>query len=208
MAVNTIEFAPPPANVAAIPHDYVARLRVEQYHEMIQAGILQSGDPIELLEGWLVYKMTKKPPHQVSTGLTRNTLNGTVPKGWYIDTQVAITLQDSEPEPDVAIIRGQLEDYLTHHPTAKDVALVIEISDATLQRDQTFKQRVYASAKIPQYWIVNLVEGQIEVLSEPSGVGEDAKYLQQKIFRGADSIPVIVDNKTVGSVIASHLFRR
>ncbi len=205
MAVNTIEFAPPPASVAAIPHDYVARLSVEQYHEMIQVGILQSGDPIELLEGWLVYKMTKKPPHETANGKLLDALVPLVPKGWILRIQAPITLSDSEPEPDAAVARGTRQDYEDHHPKARDLAFVVEVSDSTFLRDREVKQRIYARAGIPHYWIVNLIEAQVEIYSEPISEEGLAQYARHQVYQDTDLIPVVVDKQIVGTITAFDL---
>src|SRR5437899_3211819 len=110
---------------AAVPAEPIYRLSVAQYHAMIRADILTEDDPVELLEGWLVVKMPKNPPHRLSTGLTRTALERVVPAGWYVDTQEPITLEDSEPEPDVAVVRGDRRQYADHHPGPQDLALSV-----------------------------------------------------------------------------------
>ena len=91
---------------ADIPQDLIWRMGVEQYHAMIEAGILTDDDSVELLEGWLVLKMPKNPPHRATTRLVRAGLERVLPEGWYVDSQEPITLIDSEPEPDVVVVRG------------------------------------------------------------------------------------------------------
>jgi Uma2 family endonuclease len=157
----------PVESVAAIPNDRIWRLSIEQYHAIIQAGILTDDDSVELLEGWLVFKMPKNPPHRVTTRLVRTALENILPAGWYVDSQEPITLSNSEPEPDIVVVRGDTRQYLDRHPGAEDIALIIEVSDTTLQRDRTVKKRIYARAGISIYWIVNLVEEQVEVYSQP-----------------------------------------
>jgi Uma2 family endonuclease len=157
----------PVESVAAIPNDLIWRLSIEQYHAIIQAGILTDDDSVELLEGWLVFKMPKNPPHQATTRLVRTALENILPAGWYVDSQELITLSNSEPEPDIVVVRGDTRQYLDRHPGAEDIALIIEVSDTTLQRDRTVKKRIYARAGISIYWIVNLVEEQVEVYSQP-----------------------------------------
>ncbi|WP_242040796.1 hypothetical protein [Coleofasciculus sp. FACHB-1120] len=76
--------------IAAVPTEPVWRLSVEQYHQMIRLGILSNDDPVELLDGWLVYKTPKNPPHRATTKLTRNALEAIIPEGWYVDTQEPI----------------------------------------------------------------------------------------------------------------------
>src|SRR5438128_2201088 len=140
MSVNVTKTPSASGLPAAKPEDFIWRLSVAQYHEMIQAGILTADDPVELLEGWLVYKMPKNPPHRISVRLTQRALEAVVPAGWYVDAQEPITLADSEPEPDVMIVRGDTRQYRNRHPGAADVALVVEVADTTLERDRGAKK--------------------------------------------------------------------
>lgn len=183
-----------------IPNEPIWRLSVEQYHEMIQRGILTADDAVELLEGWLITKMSKKRSHTLVTQRIRQTLEQLVPSGWYVEAQEPITTADSEPEPDITIIRGKRDDYLEQQPHSENVTLVIEVSDATLQRDRSLKLRIYANARIPVYWIVNLQERQIEVYTEAAGEDEQAQYQQQKIYQEVDSVPLIIAEKEVGTI--------
>jgi Uma2 family endonuclease len=195
-AVNTL---------AAIPPDIIWRLSVAQYHAMIQSGILTDDDPVELLEGWLVYKMPKNPPHRVTTKLVREALEQIVPKGWYVDSQEPITISDSEPEPDVVIVMGDTRQYLTRHPQPPEIALVVEVADTTLTRDRTTKKRTYARAQIPVYWIVNLVENQIEIYTRPSGAVEQPDYYHRQDYGMSDSVTVVIDEYQVGTIAVRDL---
>jgi Uma2 family endonuclease len=122
-----------------VPSEPIHRLTVQQYRAMGRTGILTSEDRVELLEGWLVEKMTKNPPHRIATRRARVALERVVPAGWYVDTHEPITTADSEPEPDVAVIRGRTEDYPDRNPGADHVALIVEVADATLVRDRHVK---------------------------------------------------------------------
>src|SRR5216684_4112577 len=102
------------------------RLSVEQYHAMIQAGILDEDDPVELLEGWLVTKIAKSPKHSAVTHLIQAALTHILPSGWHVRGQEPVTTTHSEPEPDVVIARGDLRQYLDHHPGPHEVALIVE----------------------------------------------------------------------------------
>ncbi len=186
--------------LAAMPADLGWRLSVPQYHAMIDADILTEDDPVELLDGWLVPKMPKKPPHRLATGLVREALERLGLAGWYVDSQEPITTIDSEPEPDVAVVRGERRDYVDRHPGSGDVGLVVEVADSSLERDRTLKRRLYAAAGIAVYWIVNLVDGQIEVLSEPLGAGESADYRHRRVFRRREAIPVELGGTEIGTV--------
>src|SRR5262249_50801339 len=104
-AMSAIAPASPPVGTVlpGVPARRVYRLSVAQYHAMIGAGILKDGDPVELLEGVLVRKMTKNPPHRVATRHVRRALEAAVPPGWSVDSQEPITLDTSEPEPDAVV---------------------------------------------------------------------------------------------------------
>ncbi len=200
MSATAQTVLPPVEDTAAVPSDLIWRLSVDQYHAMIQSGILTEDDPVELLEGWLVFKMPKNPPHSVVNGLVSEALSDILPAGWYANSQEPITTLDSEPEPDVAVVRGTRRDYLSRHPGPGDLALVVEVSDATLRRDQTLKRRLYAASGIEVYWIVNLPESQIEVYTQPSGPAGDADYGHRQIYGPSDSVPVVIGGDEVGRV--------
>jgi Uma2 family endonuclease len=190
-----------PSHSPATTSEPVWRFTVPQYHRMVQLGILTEDDPVELLAGWLVQKMTKNPPHRVATRLVRDALEAIIPDGWYVETQEPITLADSEPEPDVAIILGNTRDYLDRHPGATEVALVIEVSDSTLERDRTLKQTIYAQAGIPMYWIVNLNNRTLELYSDPNDTG--LYQTQQNIPQG--TVAVTIDGQTIGTIEVEQL---
>jgi Uma2 family endonuclease len=168
---------------------------------MIAAGILTSDDPVELLDGWLVQKMAKNPPHRITTRLIREALESIIPDGWYVETQEPITLADSEPEPDVAVIRGDTRDYLDRHPGASEVALVVEVADSTLERDRSLKQQIYARAGISTYWIVNLVNFQLEIYTQPKSDGYQSQMI---LSRGSTN--VLLGDEMIGSIAIDTLF--
>jgi Uma2 family endonuclease len=189
----------------AIPDVPIYRLTVEQYHAMARAGILMEDDPVELLEGWLVQKMTKYRPHVIATDLVRRALERLLPSDWYVAIQDPIMTADSEPEPDVAVVRGEVRDFPDRHPGAADVAVVVEVADSSLQQDRGAKKRLYARAGINVYWIVNLIDRQIEVYSEPSGPVQRPDYGQTHNFGPTDSVPVVLDGVEVGELAVQEL---
>ncbi len=197
--------SPPPPLLMGTPPDPIWRLSVAQYHQMIQAGILTEDDPVELLEGILVTKMPKNPPHRVATRRTQKNLERLVPPDWSVDTQEPITLATSEPEPDVFVSRGDTGQITDRHPGPEDVVLVVEVADATLTRDRTTKKRIYARASIPIYWIVNLVDRQIEVYTDPTGSVEQPDYRQRRDYGPTDAVPVVIDGREVGQIPVDEL---
>lgn len=189
----------------SIPHDSVYRLTVAQYHEMIDKDILTEDDPVELLEGWLITKMSKNPPHILVVGLTREALGKLVQGNWFVDSQEPITTEKSEPEPDVSVVKGNRRDFAERHPYPKEVGMLVEVSDASLKRDRTTKKRIYAAAQIAIYWIINLVEAQIEVYTKPSGPTAKPDFAHRQDYKRGDTIPVILEGKEVGRIVVDDL---
>jgi Uma2 family endonuclease len=205
MPVTTHEIASLAQAASAVPTDFVWRLSVDRYHAMIRAGILTEDDPVELLEGWLITKMSKNPPHSLVTYFVRQVLERLAPAGWYVDEQEPITTDDSEPEPDVIVVQGQRRDYLDRHPGPSDVTMVVEVADATLYRDQVLKKRLYARAGIPVYWIANLTENRFEVYTDPTGPAEEPDYRQRRDYAPSDTLPVVIAGVQVGSIPVQEL---
>jgi Uma2 family endonuclease len=176
------------------------RLTVEQYHTMIRFGILTDDDRVELLDGFLVAKMRKCPPHVLARSLLRRSLERVLPVGWHINAQDPITLDTSEPEPDISAVLGTPGDYADRHPGAPDVGLVVEIAEASAVLDWGFRTRMYARARIPVYWVISLTKHQVEVFTQPSGPAEQPDYGQRQVFGVADTVPVVIDGKEIGTV--------
>jgi Uma2 family endonuclease len=206
MSVATLLPAPEINLPAAIPSDPIMRLSVEQYHAMIRTGILTADNRVELLEGWLIPQMPKNPQHRISTRLMQKALEAIIPTGWYVDAQEPITLADSEPEPDVMIVRGDTRDYVDRHPGPQDLALVVEVADSTLERDQGTKKRAYARAGVAVYWIVNLAEQRLEVYTGPAVVADKPDYLQQQDYGLSDEVTVEIEDEDCGAISVRELF--
>ena len=173
---------------------------LREYHKMIETGVLTDGEPYELLEGYLVLKMSRGTPHDEAMDFLDAAFVPLIPSGWYVRSQRAITLVESEPEPDYAVIRGRRTHNRGHHPLASDISLVIEVSNSSLPIDRTDKARIYARASIPVYWIVNVVDKVIEVLTQPSGPTEAPAYAQRDEYPVGTVVPVVLDGNTVGTI--------
>jgi Uma2 family endonuclease len=195
----------PLATLVQLPPEPVRRLTVDEYHQMIRAGILKEDDPFELLEGWLVPKMTRNPPHDLALGLTEDEITRLLPAAWFRRGQSAVTTLDSEPEPDVAVVRGPRRRFGQRHPGPEDMALVIEVADSSLQRDRTTKWRLYARAGIPVYWIVNLPEARVEVYTDPTGPADAPAYRQRQDYGPGDSVPLVLDGQPIGQIPVQNL---
>lgn len=189
----------------ALPDEPVLPLTVDAYHALLKAGVIEDGDPVELLEGFLVRKMTKGPRHEMARRRLVRLLNAIIAKDFFVDSQGAATLIDSEPEPDVFVIRGTEEDYPNRHAGPAETALVVEVADSSVRRDRNLKKRVYGRAGIPQYWVVNLVADCIEVYSQPSGPTSAPGYAQTATYKTGDQIPVVIDGKETGQIAAAAI---
>jgi Uma2 family endonuclease len=152
----------------------LAKLSVAQYHRMVETGVLLDGDPLELFEGVLVEKMTEGPAHSFRiTQLAKLLIRTIGDAPWQVRVQNPISTDDSEPEPDLAIVADL--DYSTRHPSGDEIAVAIEVADSSLARDRSTKQRVYANAGIAHYVIVNLADDVVESYTEPVR-GDGARY--------------------------------
>ena len=196
----------PPAPSVSMPELY--RLSVAQYHEMARVGILKSGDPIELIEGILVRKMTVHQPHVFATGYLCDLFVRMVPVGWFVGTQAPITTTDSEPEPDISIIRGDRRQFLVQdrHPGPEDTEFLIEVSDSSLTFDRTTKLQIYARAQIRQYWIVDVDGRRVAVYSDPTGPNDAPTYAHRQDFVPGEEIPVLLGGHEVGRINVAELF--
>lgn len=146
--------------------------RVE-YDKLIDTGFLGPGDKIELLGGQLCVSEPQNSPHARAISLGLETLQKALAPGWHVRVQMPIALDpESEPEPDLAVVSGGPRDYVDH-PSRP--ALVVEVADSSRAFDREHKGSLYARARLPEYWIVNLVGRILEVYREP-GLDAGAQY--------------------------------
>jgi Uma2 family endonuclease len=183
----------------------IPRFSVPRYQRMIETGILTPDDKVELLENYVVLKMSRNPRHDDGIHKILDTIYPRRPAGWTLRIQSAIVLSDSQPEPDFTLARGSRLDYQNRHPAAADVGLLIEVADSSLLRDQRDKTRIYGRANIPCYWIVNLVDNRIEVYTQPSGPTPQPAYGSFQLYQPGDVVPLMLDGNLVGSFAASDL---
>ena len=163
---------------------------------------MNEDDPVELLNGVLVTKMPKNPLHSTVTGRCYRALDRLMPSGWHVRKEEPVRISGfDEPEPDLAVVRGGEDDYAQRHPLPDDIALIVEVAESSLTRDRGEKADVYARAGIAVYWIINLVDRQIEAFSNAVG----GAYPHPMIFRGLDSIPHLIAGQTIGQIAVADL---
>jgi Uma2 family endonuclease len=192
-----------PIDSPSLTLDDLHRLSVDEYEQMGCAGLLEDAR-VELIDGLLICKMPKNPQHAKSVRAIHRRLTDVVPEGWSVFKEDPIRIPDlSEPEPDIAIVRADPGDYQTHHPGPGDIVLVVEVADSSLVRDRTAKMAIYAKSGIPVYWLVNLIDGQLEVYSNPDTT--QRTYRSQVKLGRDDQVMLIIDDRETAAIPVSDL---
>jgi Uma2 family endonuclease len=143
-----------------------AKWTIEEYHRLVETGILDDRH-VELLAGIIVEMPPEGMPHAVYCSESIKYLRTLLGDRAEVREAHPITLpNNSEPEPDIAIVRAPIRQYLTHHPYPADIFWLIEYADTTLRKDLNEKKRVYAAAGIQEYWIVNLQASELVVFRD------------------------------------------
>lgn len=172
------------------PPGPLRRFSVAQYHKLGAMGILTPDDRVELLEGWIVEKMNHGPMHGYVVRMLADWLHTQLPPGYLVQCQLPITTDRSEPEPDLAVVRGGHHDYRTRHPSGRECRLVIEVADTSLDRDRA-KIAIYRSAGVEEYWIININEPSMERYS----LAEEPDVNQPTVLAANAKVSLLVSGK-------------
>lgn len=159
----------------------VGKLSVMGYHHLFERGLI--GEKNELIRGVIIEKMPKSPEHIFAIIRLMEKFRQLFSSGYCLRKEDPMTLQDSEPEPDLAVVKGADVDFAKQHPST--ARLVVEVSKTTYDLDYD-KQFLYAEASIPEYWLVNLEKAETEVYTKPDG----GRYMERKIFPKGSAIPI------------------
>ena len=198
MSSATLAGAPVPA--AALPEPY--RFTIDQYERMAEAGILSEADRVELINGIVVTKMAKGPAHVWAAKRLGNRLESLLGGSFSLRREAPARIPTlNEPEPDLLIVRGDDAVFLSRHPEPREIALIVEVSDATYRYDRDQKFPAFARAGIPVYWIVNLGARCIEVYTDPGPEG----YSTQRDYGSGDVIPVAIDGRPLGQIAVDDI---
>ena len=158
---------------------------------------------VELIDGYIVRRDEMKPAHSGATECLRRRLGDVIPAAWYVREDKPVRIPEwTEPLPDLAVVRGDFRSYLVRHPEPADVAMIVEVSDTSLARDRGEKWDNYAKAAIPVYWIVNLVDSQVEVYTKPA----EGRYSVKQVYKPGEDVPVTIDGDEVGRIAVSDIF--
>jgi Uma2 family endonuclease len=147
----------------------LAKFTVAEYHHLLATGVFE-GRAVELLEGLIVEMSPEGPSHSDAIRESANWLRSNLGDQAKVSEAHPITLSRSEPEPDIALVVNQR--YRDRHPDAQEIFLIVEIADASLEKDLGEKAITYASAGIPEYWLVDLRNGRVIVMCQP----QDDRY--------------------------------
>jgi Uma2 family endonuclease len=164
-----------------LPHTLTRhKLSLEAYHQMAQAGILDEDSRVELIEGELIDMAPIGSRHAWTLNLLNKALVDAVGDTAIVSPQNPIALPpDSEPQPDIAVLRPKASGYGDALPGAADVLLLIEVADTSVEYDRTIKLRLYAVHGIPEVWLFDLPRSVVEVNLEPTAKGY-RRRLEQK----------------------------
>jgi Uma2 family endonuclease len=172
---------------------------VHEYRQMSELGILNADDRTELIEGQILIMAAKGTPHVLGLRLLAVALDTLLANElFFISTQDPIVLNDfSEPEPDVAIVRGTALDYADRHPDPNDLALVVEVADSTLKYDCEVKDKLYAQSGIEDYWVLDVKNRQLHIFRNPTPTG----YTSHLILTPPNSIaPLVFPDRSVSLI--------
>ncbi len=161
-----------PVNEDEILATYLKYWTVEEYHQIGEASIFDANQRTELITGKIVLMTVKGIPHVFTLRLLASFLDKALDESAFVSTQEPVTLDDrSEPEPDLAVIKGTIFDYPDRHPRPEDVYLVVEIADSTLKKDCEVKDKLYARSNIADYWVVDVRNRQVHIFRNPTPTG-------------------------------------
>ncbi len=158
---------------------------IADYHQMIEAGILGDGDRVELLEGKIVCMSPQRPFHASSVQRSSRLFFKLLGDLAEIRVQLPVTLGNkSEPEPDIAVVKFDANEYSLRHPESADIYLLIEVADSTITKDRNQKSRIYAKNQVLEYWILDLQRRQVYIFRQPEG----QSYREQFVLSSSDTV--------------------
>lgn len=149
---------------------------VDEYHRMALTGILDSSERVELLEGKIIWKSAKGTAHRSAVGMTDYLFKEALKNRAWVSIQDPVALSNnSEPEPDIAVVKIDPLRYANHHPTPEEVYLIIEVADSSLKFDCDTKGKAYAKAGIADYWVLDVIDRELYVYRQPTPEGYKSK---------------------------------
>ncbi|MFB8792927.1 MAG: Uma2 family endonuclease [Microcoleus sp.] len=156
----------------------IRKWTVKEYHKLGEMGVFHPEERVELLSGNIIKMSAKGTAHTSALGRTDRLLQNLFGNLAWVRMQDPIALDDnSEPEPDIAVVRIDPFDYATHHPTPSEVYLIIEVADSSLTFDREIKAKAYARSGIADYWVLNVNNRQLHIFREPAVDGYQSELI-------------------------------
>lgn len=165
----------------------ITRYSVDDYEEMVRLGVLTENDRVELIRGEIVAKMPIGPGHAGCVNRSNRLFTRVLGQAAIVASQNPVRLPDSEPEPDISVLRPHSDFYSSGHPEPLDIFLIIEVVDSSLHDDRTIMKAIYAESGIVEYWIVNLVDECLEIHRGPR---PDGTYQDERVLRRGESTDI------------------
>ncbi len=161
------------------------RFRVDEFRKMTEAGILPEESGWEIIDGFLIDKMTIGSKHASIVKRLNKLLAELLTNKAIVSVQDPVHIDDyNEPEPDITLLKPRNDFYSGRHPTPSDVLLLVEVSDSTISYDRGIKMKLYAEAGIVEVWLVNLLDETIERYSLPA----NGRFGSVETLKKGDSI--------------------
>lgn len=159
----------------------------QEFRRLAELGMFAPNERIELIEGEFIEKMSQNPPHSIAMTLASEVMQRIFHTGHHVRVQCPFVVSNiSQPEPDIAVVSGEVRDYLAEHPDV--AALLIEVSDYTLAADRSTKASLYARAGIADYWVLNLIDRVLEIHRQPAPMeGQLYGYHYRSITRHTET---------------------
>jgi len=178
------------------------KLTADEVEQMEEAGLFEDSR-FELIDGELIDKMGRKPPHLKAIGLCAKLLRKIFGEDMvHAQAPVSAGAQDrktSVPEPDVRVLAGDKPDFAYRHPQGPEVALLVEVSDTTLRRDTLTKRDLYARSGVPEYWVLDL-KGRRLLVHRDLNI-ESAQYDSLRIYREDEAVSIASQRFLVSTLL-------
>lgn len=165
---------------------------VADYHQIIESGVLD-GKSVELLEGEIVAMSPEKPIHSSRIDTVADYLRDVLHKKAKVREAHPVTLDNSEPEPDIAIVRFEADNYTSRHPYPQDIYWLVEVSNSTLSKDLEEKSIIYARNGIPEYWVIDLLHNKLWLFTNP----QQNSYLNKQEITTGTINPISFPNVSI-----------
>ena len=157
----------------------VSPLSVEEYHQLGEFN--ENGRRTELIRGILIEKMSRSPLHRTVASLLYRLLLAQLPAGFSVWKEEPLTFLDSEPEPDISVVRGAENEFAAAHPSTAELVVEVAVSSAALDRENA---SLYAEAGVKEYWIILAAERRVEIYRRPG----DGRYHEQCVLGSSETI--------------------